>query len=147
MRLVHFLVVVSAAAAVTLLAPGRAAAHDLMTLVKVRDADVYVEAGYSYGPDSEPAEGAAVSVTDADGKLVAAGTTDEKGVWTFVRPAAGMYTVVVEQAGHRSVVTIGIPEAGTAEFFPSRLDKRVGVAAGVVLVLGLTLVYRLVRRR
>jgi hypothetical protein len=148
MRAVHFVVAASTAAVVTLLAPGVAAAHDLIALVKVRDTDVYVEAGYSFGRnESEPAEGAAVTVTDADGNRVAVGTTDERGVWTFPRPPAGTYTVVVEQAGHRAAVTLAVPETGTAEFLPSRLDKRVGVAAGVAVVLGLTLAYRLVRRR
>jgi hypothetical protein len=148
MRVTHFIVAASAAAVTTLLAPSFAVAHDLIALVKVRDADMYVEAGYSYARDeSEPAGGAAVTVTDADGKPVAAGTTDENGVWTFPRPPAGTYTVVVEQAGHRAAVSISIPETGTAEFLPSRLDKRVGVAAGVAVVLGLTLAYRLVRRR
>ena len=110
-------------------------------------AEVYVEAGYSYGQDAEPAEGAAVTVTGADGKPVAAGATDERGVWTFPRPSAGTYTVVVEQAGHRTAVTLAVPESGTVAFFPSRLDERVGVAVGVAVVLGLTLAYRSVRRR
>src|SRR5205085_12543127 len=108
------------------LAPGTAAAHDLVAVVSLRDKDVYVEAGYSFGRDeSEPAEGAAVTVTDTDGNRVAAGTTDERGVWTFPRPPAGTYTIVVEQAGHRTAVTLAVPETGTAEFLPSRLDKRV----------------------
>src|SRR5581483_358097 len=141
MRAVHFLVTAVLAATAVLLAPGAAAAHDLLAVVKVRDADVYVEAGYAYGKDAEPAEGAAVTVTDADGNRVAAGATDERGVWTFPRPAAGAYTVVVEQAGHRAAVTLAVPETGTAEFLPSRLDKRHGLAIGLALVLGFTLVY------
>jgi hypothetical protein len=137
--------VASAVAVATV--PGSAAAHDLVAVVKVRDADVYVEAGYSYGNnDSDPAEGAAVTVTNADGNRVAAGATDEKGVWTFPRPSAGTYTVVVEQAGHRAAVTIAVPEQGTAAYLPSRLDRRVGLAIGLATVLGLTLAYRLARR-
>jgi hypothetical protein len=148
MRTAQFLVVAAAATAVTLLAPGVGAAHELRTFVQVRDTDVYVEAGYYYGgSDADPAGAAAVTVTDAGGKSVAAGTTDERGVWTFPRPPAGTYTVVVEQAGHRSVVTIAIPESGTAEFFPWGIDRRAGVVIGVAVVLGLTLAYRLVRRR
>src|SRR5262245_43277314 len=149
MRTARSLVVAFAAAAVAVpLMPGVAAAHDLIALVKVREADVYVEAGFSYGRnESDPAEGAAVTVADAEGKSVATGATDEKGVWTFPRPPAGTYTIVVEQAGHRAAVTLTVPGTGTAEFLPSRLDKRVGVAVGVAVVLGLTVAYRLVRRR
>jgi hypothetical protein len=147
MRTLRSLALASAAAVVTLLTPGVAAAHALLVKWEVRTAEVYVEAGYSYGPDAEPAEGAAVTVTGANGKPIAAGATDERGVWTFPRPAAGTYTVVVEQAGHRTEVTVGVPETGTAAFFPSRFDERVGVAVGVVVVLGLTLAYRTIRRR
>lgn len=145
MRATHVVLAVLA----TLLAPAVATAHDLIALVKVREADVYVEAGFSYGKnaESDPAEGAPVTVTDANRNTVAAGKTDEKGVWTFPRPPAGTYTVVVEQAGHRAVVSIEVPGQGTAAFFPSRLDKRLGVAVGLAAVLGLTLAYRLVRCR
>lgn len=148
MRPARSLVVAFAAAAVAVpLVPAAATAHDLIALVKVRDADVYVEAGYSYGKDDgDPAGEAAVVVTDEHGNRVATGTTDEKGVWTFPRPPAGTYTVVVEQAGHRAVVTLAVPATGTADFLPWRLDKRVGVAVGLAAVLGLTVVYRLVRR-
>jgi hypothetical protein len=139
--------VLTSAVVASLLTPGVAAAHALVVKWEVRTAEVYVEAGYSYGPDDEPAGGAAVTVTDADGKQVATGKTDERGVWTFPRPPAGTYTVVVEQAGHRTAATVGVPATGTAEFLPSEFDRRVGAALGVAVVLGLTLAYRLVRRR
>jgi nickel transport protein len=147
MRPARSLVVASATAAVVLFVPGTAAAHDLLMRWEVRQAEVYVEAGYSYGPnESEPAERAAVVVTNAAGETVCAGLTDERGVWTFPRPAAGTYTVVVEQAGHRATATVPVPESGTAGFTPYRLDKRVAVAVGVGLITAVTLAIRLRRK-
>ena len=45
----------------------------------------------AYYDDDTPAESAAVTVTDAEGKEVFAGATDERGVLTFARPAPGRY--------------------------------------------------------
>ena len=147
MRPARTLVVASLAAAVVPFVPATAAAHDLLVRWELREAEVYVEAGYSYGPnESEPAERAAVTVRNAVGETVLTGHTDERGVWTCPRPAAGTYTVVVEQAGHRATVTIPVPESGTAAFTPYRLDKRVAVAIGVGLIVAATLAVCLRRK-
>lgn len=144
MRTVHAL----AAGLAMLLVPAVAAAHELRILVQVRGETFHVEAGYYYSTnEADPAEAAAVTVTDADGNRVAGGATDEKGVWTFPRPPAGTYTVVVEQAGHRAEATLPVPAQGAAAFLPSRLDKRVGVAVGLAVVLGITFAYGFLRRR
>src|SRR5262245_21936805 len=44
-----------------------------------------------FGADDAPARGVAVAVHDKAGREVAAGRTDERGEWSFPRPAAGKY--------------------------------------------------------
>jgi hypothetical protein len=52
--------------------------------------------------DDTPAEEASVVVTTIDGKPVANGKTDERGLWSFARPGPGRYLIVVDAgSGHR----------------------------------------------
>src|SRR5437763_1558459 len=94
---------------VVLLAPAVARAHDLKTVVTIGPDVVKVEAGFD---DDSPAEKARVTVTDTSGATVGGGVLDERGVWSFPRPAPGRYTVVVESAGHRDKVPIEVADAG-----------------------------------
>lgn len=133
-------------ACVLLLAPARAAAHDLIAEVDATADPVRVVAGFDTGM---PAEGAKATVTAADGRLVAAGVLDERGVWAFARPGPGVYKVVVEDpAGHRDERTLTVPETGevTADA-PDRLDKRLGLALGLGGLLGATGLYVWARRK
>ena len=139
--------VLAAALAAALLAPGRAAAHDLKAEVNADADPVRVVAGFD---DDTPAEGAKVTVTDAAGAVVAAGVTDERGVWTFPRPGPGTYRVVVEGVGHRDAVTLRIPEAGGPAEVTGRFrfeDKRVGLSVGLAVLLGAAGLYALRLRR
>lgn len=139
-------VVLRAAAAllVVLAAVPAAWAHDLRATVAVRADGVQVEAGYD---DDTPAERAAVTLTDADGREVAAGVTDDRGVCTVPRPAPGAYTVVVAEAGHRARVAITVPPAGGADYAPWRLDRRLAVGLGLAAIAAVTLAFTRLRRR
>ena len=133
------------ALAVVLIAPAAAAAHDLRSTVKVEAAVIRVEADYE---GEDPAPGANVSITDANGVVVASGKTDDKGVWTCPRLPPGAYKLVVEQAGHRSRKDFDVPGDGTsATFTPDRLDKRVGLLIGLGVVLGGSLLFWFARRK
>jgi hypothetical protein len=99
-----------------LLSPGRSAAHALGAECTLHPDKVVVEAYYS---DDTAARDAAVEVQDSQKKIVATGKTDAKGIWSFSRPAAGRYTVVVDAGnGHRTQLKITVPPlagAGNAE--------------------------------
>jgi hypothetical protein len=124
-----------------------ARAHDLRTVLHIGHDTVKVEAGYD---DDTPAEKARVLVTDGAGETVAAGVLDERGLWVFPRPQPGEYVVVVESAGHRDrlgfTITAPVAEAGPIAYTSWRLDKRLGLAIGLVLLLGGTVALRYVRR-
>jgi hypothetical protein len=139
---------VLAALALVGVTPAAASAHDLRAKVTVTAAEVRVEAGYD---DDTPADGAKVSLAAADGTTVASGTLDATGRWSTPAPPPGTFTVVVNDFGHRDRVafTIDSPTADApaeATFTGWRLDKTLGLVAGLVLLLGGTLVYVVVRR-
>ncbi|HJZ56472.1 MAG TPA: carboxypeptidase-like regulatory domain-containing protein [Gemmataceae bacterium] len=137
------LVLGTAALAVVLFVPRPVLAHDLRVKVDTRQDPVRVEAWYESGfGDSDPAEAAKATVTDADGNEVASGVLDAKGVWTFPRPGPGQYTVVVEAAGHRD--SVSFEQAG--EYAGWRLDKRLGLALGLVVLLGGSVLFWYARR-
>lgn len=101
---------IRAAAALALVAgfAGPAAAHALDAEAKLKNGVVRVEAFFD---DDTPAERASVTVTDAGGKVIAEGKTDERGVWSFPAPPPGKYKMVVDAgAGHRKVKDLTIPE-------------------------------------
>lgn len=93
--------------------PATAAAHKLEVVAKLppdAPAVLRVEVGYD---DDTPAEGAKVALTDLAGAVVAAGTTDEKGVCVLARPAAGGYTLTADDgAGHRATLPLEVGGAG-----------------------------------
>jgi hypothetical protein len=137
-------VLAATAGTVALLAPIPAQAHDLKAEVNPGVDPIHVEAGFD---DGTPAGGARVQVWNASEELVAAGTLDERGVWSFDRPGPGSYRIVVELAGHRDVVQLDVPEAATPVATSRwRLDKGLGLAIGLVLLLGGTVGYVLLRR-
>jgi hypothetical protein len=122
-----------------LLLPSGAAAHGLRADVTPTADPIRVEAGYD---DGTPADDARVTVTAADGTVVASGKTDERGVWSFPKPGPGSYTVAVESAGHRDAVGLEVPEAALPTVFARfRLNKTVAIILGLALILGGTLLF------
>ena len=142
-RSTRLFVLAAVACAVALLVPPRASAHDLKATVNPEVDPIRVEAAFD---DDTPADGARVAVIDGEGNTIAAGVLDEKGVWSFAKPGPGTYRIVVELPGHRDVVFLEVPEAAPPIAIARwRLDKDLGLAIGLVLLLGGTLLYVLLR--
>lgn len=152
MRLTRPLVLAALAAVV---GSNTAEAHDLKAVVTVTPTEVKVEAGYD---DDTPADGGKVMLTTADGKAVADGKLDERGLWATKVPPPGSYVVVVNDIGHRDRVVFTIPEPPTAEspagaplpettYSSWRLDKTLGIAIGLTVLLGGSLLYAALRRK
>ena len=140
------LVLRSVAFAVVLVAANHAEAHDLRLKVDTQREPIAVTAWFG---DDDPADHAKVTITDEAGEVIASGTTDDKGVWTFPRPnKGGMYKAVVESIGHREEVPFPISETGVlgGEYTGWRLNKWLGIAIGLTLLLGGSALFWYVRR-
>ena len=146
MRATRLIVLVISVAAGLLLAPSIAGAHDMNATVKVGADSVRVEVFFE---EDIPAEFAKVSVTDATGTEVAAGTADERGVWTFPTPIPGQYTLSATCIGHAAPVsfTVAAAEAPPVVYTGDRLNKTVGLTAGAGGLLGVSALVWLLRRR
>jgi len=131
-------------------------AHRLMADCKVVGNQLRIEAFYQ---DDTPAQEANVTVRSGD-VVIAQGQTDEKGVWTCPKPAAGTYTVRVESTGHAATETLVIaesedgnnptaaeasPEGSTDRATRTRTPWR-NLALGVGLVGGACAVWLVTRR-
>jgi nickel transport protein len=132
---------------VALVLADRASAHALGAECKLVGDRVEVEAYYD---DDTPARDARVSVRDTGKQVVAEGRTDSEGRWSFARPAAGSYEVVVDAgAGHRVEVKLTVPGAApaavpqtistgpTREEFTSFPWSKVALGLAVIACLGL----------
>ncbi len=140
----HDFFVAAATLAVALCLPVRIEAHDLKANVNALNDPIRVEAWFD---DDEPAAGARVEVTDSEGRTIAVGVLDDQGVWTFAKPGPGSYRIVVELTGHRDVIRLTFAEtAGPEVVATDRLDKNLGLAIGLVLLLGGTAAFVLLRR-
>lgn len=83
-------------------------AHALGAECKIVGNRVELEAFYD---DDTPAIKARVHVLDDQQKEIAEGRTDIRGLWSFPRPIAGKYRVVVDGgAGHRTEIALTVPE-------------------------------------
>jgi hypothetical protein len=141
------LVLLAAAVLVALLSAGRTSAHDLKAMVELQD-PVKVEAWFD---DDTPAQQARVQVVNVSGEEVAAGLTDDRGVWTFPKPGPGRYRISIESIGHKTDVRFTIPGAEQPELQPSvepepRLNNRLGLILGLTLTLGGSLAFVVLRR-
>ena len=144
MRSSRTFVVFACGIAIVLVGSERAFAHDLRAKVSLESNPIRVEAWFD---DDSPAEGATVAVANESGQTIASGKLDETGVWTFPKPEPGSYRIVVALTGHRDVVQLVIPPDAPAEAVESwRLDKDLGLAIGLGLLLGGTVAFVLLRR-
>lgn len=140
----RLLVLVAAAAAVAVLLPGRASAHDLRAVVKLLPESVRVEAGFD---DDTPAEGAKVTITDAAGNVVAEGKTNDRGVCDLPKLPAGKYWAKVESIGHADKVEFDVAADAEGEFAGYRMSKPVAVGIGVGGLLTASTGFWWLRRR
>ena len=93
--------------ALLLAAPSFASAHGIGVEAKLKGDRVAVEAFFD---DDTPAADAKMAVTTEDGKVVAEGKADAKGMWSFPAPPAGKYKVTANAGGgHLAKTTITIP--------------------------------------
>jgi hypothetical protein len=121
-----------------LFAPSVASAHAMKVNVEPRGESVYLLA---YFDDETPAESATVSVTDANGTEVLTGTTNERGEWTFAKPAPGTYKVTVKGVGHvsrRELIVEGEADSQVVVTPSWQLSKTAGIAIGLGLLLGIS---------
>lgn len=146
-RAARSFVLATAAVAGVLLATGGAGAHDMNATVTVRADAVRVEVFFE---EDVPAERAKMSVCDAAGVEVIAGTTDERGVWAFPVPPAGTYRLTATCIGHTATVSFtvaGAPEAEPVSHTGARLNKAVGLGVGAGGLLGASALYWRLRRK
>jgi hypothetical protein len=95
-------------------------AHRLHVDPKIVGDQLRVEAYYD---DDTPAQEAKITVRAGD-TMVAEGRTDEKGVWTCPKPAAGKYTVRAGSVGHAATETIDIGEVVATTEPPAADDPK-----------------------
>jgi hypothetical protein len=136
------------AALIALVVAGPAAAHGVGVQATLAGGTVRVEGFFD---DDTPAAAAKVTVVE-DGRTVAEGTTDDRGVWTFPAPPPGTYRVLIDAgAGHRAAANLVIPAAGAAPAVvtdgPDRATatgprKWLMAAAGLAAIAVLTLIAR-----
>lgn len=130
-----------------LLLPTLALAHALNVECWVKGEKVEVKATFDDG--TKPAQ-AAVSVVDEQGATIAAGRTDERGLWTLPTPQPGRYRVVVDAgAGHRAetLMSIGdvtgdtqlVSTGPTEEEFLRTKWLQIGLGLGAILLFCLVL--------
>ncbi len=146
MHPLRLLVLATLAAGGVLAGAAPASAHAMKADVTVGERVKLV----AYYDDDTPAESAAVTVTDAEGKEVFAGATDERGVLTFARPAPGRYTLAVQSAGHAVKVEFevkGAPEGGADAYTSRRLHPAVGLTIGVIVLVSISGASWYIRRR
>ena len=138
----------------TLLAlPALAHAHAVGVAAKLVGGGVRIEAFFD---DDEPAADAKVTVRDAANNLIAEGTTDAAGVWSFALPPAGKYTVRLDAGdGHATTTVITVPPGAAGAIAisegPSR-EARTGwhrwaaVAVGLLTIAAVTKVLTRLKR-
>lgn len=145
------------------LMPRAAIAHDVGLECKQKQGTnkISVEAFFD---DDTPAGGAKVEVTDSAKKVIASGTTDAKGHWTFEAPAPGEYRVMLDAgAAHKAERRIIVrdwsnPPADSAEQSqiqegPSRQEftrfpwLKVGIGVGVIALFSVAFLVSRRKRR
>jgi hypothetical protein len=134
-----------------LLAPTAALAHAIHAECWVSGDNAEVRATFEDG--TKPAK-AKVRVVDEQGHELAAGVTDEKGLYQFAKPTPGTYRVIVDAgAGHRTETTmtigdpkiIGLVSPGPTEEEFTRF-KWLQVLIGLGAIVGFCMVLWLVQR-
>jgi hypothetical protein len=136
---------------VLLIGSSPAFAHQLHVTARLDGDRVRVEAYYS---DDTPAQEARITISNGD-QIVAEGQTDEKGVWTCVRPKPGSYAVKAQSVGHAAENSLTISESSAPPpTEPPADDERKQrtktpwprLAAGLGMIGGMFIAWLIVRR-
>jgi len=135
----------------------------------LRGEQIVVEAFYiEFRDDLSPAQNAKVRVENDSKQVVAEGRTDERGVWTFAKPAPGRYRLFIHDVSHTAEKFFSISEDGKeltvheSNFFdpdrdsrpiPTTKDEanrfpyiRVGLGLGIITLLA-GLIWLMLHRR
>lgn len=115
-------------------APAAATAHGVGVEAKLTGDTVRVEGFFD---DDTPTAGAKVVVADADGKVIADGTADKNGAWSFPVPPPGKYKVTLDAGeGHLAKTTVTIPPRPVP--LPTPAGEKVTAEPAVIVSDGLT---------
>lgn len=92
---------------VLMLFPVVSFAHEMGIEIKLKETEVQVIVFFE---DDTPAQEAKVTLKDETQKVVLMGKTNAKGVWTFVTPKPGKYTIHADAGDkHNAKTTLTIP--------------------------------------
>ena len=95
---------------VCLAQPAAAAAHGV-GIECTHEPETGVIRVAAFYTDDTPASAARITVADVDGRTVARGQADDRGLWSFPRPSPGVYQVEADAGrGHRKRIYLTIPE-------------------------------------
>jgi len=98
------------AVAAVLALPSWSLAHALSAEARLYKDRVEIE---SYFSDNTPARNARIGVFSPTNEKIAEGQTDDKGHWSFAKPAAGRYRIDVNAGdGHAVLLSLTIPASG-----------------------------------
>jgi len=126
-----------ASAVVLLVTPTLAQAHNMTVVAEVRPEQTDRVQVHAFFDDTTDASEARVRVRDGEGKEVAIGATDAKGLWSFPRPRPGKYTIRVEYVGHDRELILELPDDTSPAFLSTRQPSVIlGLAIGLILLLG-----------
>lgn len=123
-----------------LLLPALLAGHDLTSSASLAGPAVIVRSVYG-GSQPVPFAKVQVFAPGAEAAQHQAGSTDRRGMFSFVPDGPGVWRVVVDdEEGHRAETTVEVPASfsgGTVTVAPqaSRLERAL---LGVALLIGLT---------
>ena len=98
----------------------------------------------------DPAEETEITMIAADGRVIAKGMTDSKGVFTFPTPEAGEYQIVADAGlGHRAKTMLSIATTVVGEPKPELLNshylKWFGIAIGFAAIAAGTMAWKRMR--
>jgi uncharacterized GH25 family protein len=122
-------------------------AHAVGLEAKIVGENVVVEVFFD---DDTPAQKAKVRIEDGAKAVIAQGVTDEKGTFTFAKPKAGTYRIIVDAgAGHATKSTLEITETPVPMTDEPTRDEFTGwqrygkAAIGIAVIVVLSLLGRM----
>lgn len=98
--------------------PGTACAHKVNLFAYYDDGSVFTE---SYFPDGAPCRSARISVREEGGQVIAEGTTDREGLFSFPYEGAGSMKISLNAGdGHGAEITFQVEGGKSVQTVPER---------------------------